>query len=326
VAAELRSYLVSMGTYIARRIVLILPTIVLTGTLVFFIARMVPGSPVDAIIGENALSNQDRQALSEALGLDKPLPVAYVDWWGQTLSGNLGKSVITSTTVDAELRHRLPVSLELGLLGIGFSVLIGIPIGLIAAVKQDSPIDYILRSISIGFLSIPGFWIAILVIAIMATEFHVAPNFRYIPLSDDPIGNLKQFVTPALIIGLASSAAIMRMMRATMLDVVRQDYMQTARAKGLRARNVIFIHGLPNALIPVITIIGLNLATIVGGLVIFEQIYNLPGMGPYVLTAIEQRDYPVIQGVNLLIAFSIIFVNFMVDISYGALDPRIRYG
>jgi peptide/nickel transport system permease protein len=314
-----------MKRYIFRRMLLAIPTIWAVGTLVFFLSRMVPGDPTDAIIGQTALSSEDREELREELGLNDPLPQAYVQWWRDMLTGDFGTSIITHLDISEELKRRLPVSLELGLMGMFFAVFIGVPIGIIAAIKQDSLPDYVLRSLSIGFLSIPGFWLGILAIAILTFEFGWAPNFRYVPFQDDPVANLKQFALPAFIIGLGTSATIMRMTRATMLDVIRQDYVQTARSKGLKGRTVVVRHALPNSLIPVVTVIGLGMSAIIGGTVIFERIYNLPGTGVYLLDAIQRRDYPVIQAVNLVIATFVILVNLVVDISYSWLDPRIRY-
>ena len=314
-----------MRRYIIRRLLLVIPTLWAVGTLVFFISRMVPGDPTDAIIGQTSLSSEGREALREELGLNEPLHEAYVKWWGDMLSGDFGTSAISQLAISDQLKTRIPVSLELTVMGILFSVIIGIPIGIIAAIKQDSILDYLLRTISVGFLSVPSFFVAILVIAIASFELGWAPNFRYIPFKDDPIGNLKQFSLPAFIIGLAASATIMRMTRATMLDVVRQDYVQTAHSKGLKTTTVTIRHALPNAMIPVVTIIGVTFASLVGGTVIFERVFNLPGMGVYLLDAIQRRDYPVIQAVNLVIAAFIVIINLVVDISYSWLDPRIRY-
>jgi peptide/nickel transport system permease protein len=224
-----------------------------------------------------------------------------------------------------ELAHRLPVSLELGAFALLFSVIIAVPIGVLAAVRQDTLADYLMRSLAIVGLSVPGFWIATLAILLPAIWWGWSPPVRFTTWSADPWRHVAQFLLPAFILGIASAAAIMRLTRGTLLEVLRQDYVRTAWSKGLRERAVVLKHSLKNALIPVVTVLGIQVAQILGGTVIFESIFGLPGMGRFLFDAINQRDYPVIQGVNLLIVTVVVIVNLAVDALYAALDPRIRY-
>jgi peptide/nickel transport system permease protein len=219
----------------------------------------------------------------------------------------------------------MPVSLELGIIATVFGFLIGVPIGIISAMRQDTWLDYALRSISVGMLAIPGYWIATLVIVYGALWFGWTPPIIYIPFNEDPWGNIRQFLLPAALLGITGSAGLMRLTRTTMLEVLRQDYVRTAWSKGLSERVVVIRHALRNAMIPVVTLMGLSLATIAGGTVIFEQIFNLPGMGRYLFLSVNQRDYPAVQGVVLVFAAIVVFANLLTDIAYGVLDPRIRY-
>jgi peptide/nickel transport system permease protein len=314
-----------MSRYLVRRLLFVIPTLWLAGSLVFFLARMVPGDPADQIIGQGNFTQEDKEQLREALGLKDPILESYVSWWGDLVQGDLGRSVIDKLEIAPQIKQKLPVSIELGVLATFWSVVIGLPIGILAALRRNTAEDYLARCISIGFLSVPGFWIATLVIAIGSAELGWAPNFVYVPLVDDPVENIKQFMIPAVIMGLASSAVLMRMTRAMILDVLRQDYVRAAQAKGVHGRMLVLRHVLPNALIPVVTIVGLSLANIIGGSVIFERIFNLPGLGNFLVTAVSNRDYPAIQSVVLVIAVLVIVVNLLVDLSYALLDPRIRY-
>jgi len=224
-----------------------------------------------------------------------------------------------------ELARRLPVSLELGVLALVFSILIAVPIGVLAAVRQDTMADYAMRSMAILGLSVPGFWIATLAILLPAIWWGWSPPIQFTTLSQSPWAHIAQFLLPAFILGIASAAALMRLTRGTLLEVLRQDYVRTAWSKGLRERGVVLKHSLKNAMIPVITVLGIQVAQILGGTVIFESIFGLPGMGRFLFDAINQRDYPVIQGVNLLIVSVVVLMNLLVDAFYALLDPRIRY-
>jgi peptide/nickel transport system permease protein len=313
-----------MLRYGLKRGLLLIPTLLLVSFLAFSISRLVPGDIVELMITEQSYAD-DVAALRARLGLDKPLLTQYGVYLKGLFRRELGTSLWSGQPVMHEIARRFPVTLELALLSLLFTYFIGIPIGVIAAVRQDSTFDYFLRSSSIGFLSIPGFWIATLVLVFGSVWFKWTPPLEYIPLRRDPLRNLAQFVLPAFIMALVLSAGTMRMTRAMMLEVMRQDYIRTARAKGLPTWKVVLRHALRNASIPIVSIFGLQLAHLLGGAVIMERIFVLPGMGKFMLDAITWRDYPVIQGVNLFIGSLVILINLAVDLLYGFLDPRIRY-
>jgi peptide/nickel transport system permease protein len=313
-----------MLPYALKRIVLLLPTLLLVSLLVFSISRMVPGDIVELMITEQSYAD-DVAALRAKLGLDKPILAQYGAYLKGFFQGDLGASLWSGRPVMQEIANRFPVTLELAILALIFTYLIGIPIGVIAAIRQDSTLDYLLRSSSIGFLSIPGFWIATLILVFGSIWFRWTPPLEYIPLTKDPLRNLAQFALPALIMALALSAGTMRMTRTMMLEVMRQDYIRTAWAKGLSIWKIVLHHALRNASIPILSIFGLQLAHLLGGAVIMERIFVLPGMGKFMLDAITWRDYPVIQGINLMVGSMVILINLMVDLLYGFLDPRIRY-
>lgn len=259
------------------------------------------------------------------LGLDRPISTQFWHYLTRLLHGDLGVSLWSKRPVLKEILLRFPITLELAFLSVFFTYIIGLPVGVISAVKQNTPMDYILRSCSIGFLSIPGFWIATLILVFGSIWFKWVPPMRYIPFHQDPWSNLSQLFLPAFILSLALSAGIMRMTRTMMLEVLREDYIRTARAKGLTVWVTIFRHALKNAVIPVISISGIQLAILVGGTVVMESVFVLPGIGKYLLESIIWRDYPVIQGINLFIGAAIILINLGTDLLYGFLDPRIRY-
>jgi peptide/nickel transport system permease protein len=291
---------------------------------VFSLPRLIPGDVVQLMLEERAYG-KDLDDLRAKLGLDRPIYVQYFEWAGRVVRGELGESLWTKRPVLEELGRRLPVSLKLGLLALLFSMSIALPIGILAAVRQDSLADYVARSLAIVGLSVPGFWIATLVIFLPSLWWNWSPPIQFTEFSVDPWAHVAQFIIPAFILGIASSAAIMRLTRAQLLEVLRQDYVRTAWAKGVRERVVVLKHSLKNSLIPVITVLGIQVAQILGGTVIFETIFGLPGMGRFLFDAINQRDYPVIQGVNLVIVSVVILMNLAVDACYAVLDPRIRY-
>jgi peptide/nickel transport system permease protein len=268
---------------------------------------------------------QDLDALRAKLGLDRPLYVQYFAWLGQVVQGNFGESLWTKRPVWEEITRRLPISFELGAMAIVVALCISLPIGVLSAIRQDTFEDYTARSLAIVGLSVPAFWKATLVIVLPSIWFGWAPPLQFTPMSINPWQHFSQFILPAIILGIGSGASIMRLTRALMLEVLRQDYIRTAWSKGLRERRVVLKHALKNAIIPVVTIVGIQVAQIASGTVIMETIFGLPGMGRFLVDAIYQRDYPVVQGVNLLIASIIVFMNLLVDVTYAYLDPRIRY-
>lgn len=316
-----------MAAYIFRRIILVIPTLLILSMLVFGIVRIIPGNVIDLMVTQDAvLQEMDRAAIEKALGIDQPIHVQYGRWLKDIItSGDLGKSLWRKTSVTEEIITKLPITFELGLMAIIIALVIAFPVGIWSAIRQDTMGDYIGRTFAIAGLAIPNFWIATLVMVFPALWWNWSPPVQYIRFGDDPGGNLAQFVIPAIIMGTSMSATTMRMIRTMMLEVMRQDYVRTAWAKGLKERVVITRHVLKNALIPVVTIIGFLIPVMVGGSVIMEQIFVLPGIGRLMVTATFDRDYPVIIGVAMFISVAILFVNLLVDVSYAYLDPRIQY-
>ena len=313
-----------MRSYAARRLLVAIPSLLIASLIVFALPRLIPGDVVQLMLEEKAYG-KDLDDLRAKLGLNRPVYVQYFAWLGAVAGGNLGESLWTRQPVLHELGRRLPVTATLGVMAIAVAVLIGVPIGVIAAVRQDGVLDFFARSAAILGLSIPGFVKAILVILLPAIWWGWTPLARFVEFAKDPGAYLLQFVLPAVILGIASAAAIMRLTRGMLLEVLRQDYVRTAWAKGLRERAVVLKHSLKNAVIPVVTVLGLQVAGIAGGAVIIEWIFGIPGMGQFLVDAIVQRDYPVIQGVNLVIVTIIVLTNLGVDLVYAVLDPRIRY-
>ena len=313
-----------MRKYVLRRLLIATSSLFLASLVVFSLPRMIPGDVVQLMLEERAYG-KDLEDLRAKLGLNRPIHIQYFEWAGRVVRGELGESLWTKRPVLEELGRRLPVSLKLGLLALLFSVSIALPIGILAAIRQDSLADYVARSLAIVGLSVPGFWIATMVILLPSLWWNWSPPIQFTEFSVNPWAHVSQFIIPAFILGIASSAAIMRLTRAQLLEVLRQDYVRTAWAKGVRESGVVLKHSLKNSLIPVITVLGIQIAQILGGTVIFETIFGLPGMGRFLFDAINQRDYPVIQGVNLVIVSVVVLMNLAVDACYAYLDPRIRY-
>ena len=313
-----------MRLYVARRLLLMVPTLIGVTIVVFSLVRLLPGDAVSMLLQDYAYA-KDADEMRTRLGLDRPVHVQYVEWLGGLLQGNLGTSLRSKTPVADELANRMPVTAELGLMAMAIGLLIAVPVGVISAVRQDTRTDYAARSAAIGMLAIPGFWLGTLVITLPSIWWQWTPPLRYTRLWDDPGKNLGQMIIPATILGIALSGAVMRLTRAQMLEVLRQDYVRTAAAKGLNERVVVFRHALRNAFIPVLTLLGLEVSILVGGAVVTENVFALPGMGRYLLEGIQYRDYPVIQALNLIFATLIILTNLLVDLLYGWLDPRVRY-
>jgi len=317
-----------MRVYITRRLLALIPTLFFASVIVFVTVRMIPGDVIDLMLSQNDISagKKDRMALEAALGFDQPIHVQYVRWIGRILSsGDLGRSLWQNTPVSEQILQRLPVTFELGLLAMLVALSLAIPIGVYSAVRQDTAIDYLMRSFSILMLAIPGFWLGTLVIVFPSIWWGWSPELKFVRFSEDPVQNLGQMIVPAIILGFGLSAITMRLTRTMMLEVLRQDYIRTARAKGLSGGLVVTRHGLRNALIPVVTLIGLQAPVLIGGAVIMEQIFVIPGMGLMLLEAVGQRDYPVITGVFLVVGCGVVLINLIVDLSYGFLDPKLRY-
>jgi peptide/nickel transport system permease protein len=313
-----------MQAYLARRLLLLIPTLLGVSIVVFCLVRLLPGDAVTMLLQDYSYA-KDAEEMRARLGLDRPIYVQYLDWLGGVLRGDLGESLRNKTPVAEELWTRIPVTLELGALGMLFGMLVAIPVGVLAAVRQDKWSDYVARSAAIGAIAIPGFWLATLVITLPSIWWGWTPPLRYTRLLDDPAKNLGHVVIPAIILGIALSGALMRLTRAQMLEVLRHDYVRTASAKGLAEWAVILRHALKNAFIPVLTLLGLQVSVLVSGTVVLESVFVLPGMGRYLLESVQYRDYPVIQALNLMFALVIVLANLVVDLLYGWLDPRVRY-
>jgi peptide/nickel transport system permease protein len=316
-----------MQAYILRRLLALIPTLIFASIIVFTTVRLIPGDIIDMMLSQNDISagKMDREALVKALGLDQPIWSQYLAWVGNLLRGDMGNSLWQSTPVVDRLAERIPATFELGLIAIVIGLSIALPVGIYSAIRQDTAGDYIARSFSILLLAVPSFWLGTMVVVIPSIYWGWSPEVSYIPFTEDPWGNLKQMLVPGAVLGAALSAVTMRMTRTMMLEVLRQDYIRTAAAKGLPERLVVFRHALRNALIPVVTLIGLQAPLVIGGAVIIEQIFGIPGMGTLLLDAVNQRDYPIITGVFLIVGVAVVLINLIVDLSYGLLDPKVRY-
>jgi len=314
-----------MRRYVIGRLLLMIPTLIGVAVLTFVIMRAVPG---DIVALQYAGSSVPQSVIDEQrhiLGLDKPMWTQFTDWMGQIAHGDLGQSLWTGHAVVEEIQIRLPLSLELAVIATLFAVAIAVPLGVVAAVKQDTWVDYAIRVFSIGGLSMPSFWIGLLMVLFTITVFNWAPPLVFTPFTEDPVANLAGLILPAIAIGYRYSAVSMRMTRSTVLEVLREDYVRTARAKGVRESVVVMRHALRNALLPVVTVISLEFAFLIGGLVVTEQVFNLNGIGKLLVDAVAHRDYTLIQSLVLLLAAVFVIVNFAVDMIYVVLDPRIRY-
>jgi peptide/nickel transport system permease protein len=310
--------------YIVKRLFIAIPSLLIASVVVFALPRLIPGDAVQLMLEEKAYA-KDIEELRAKLGLNRPLHVQYVEWAGRAVRGDLGESLWTKRPVLEEIGHRLPITLELALIALAISLLIALPVGIIAAVRQDSLGDLVARSVAILGLSVPGFWLATLVIVLPAIWWNWRPSADFTPFTTDPVANLRHMWLPALVLGIAAAAALMRLTRGMLLEVLRQDYVRTAWSKGLAERAIVFKHALRNGIIPVVTLLGTQLPQIIGGTVVIETIFGLPGMSRFLFDAINQRDYPVIQGVNLIVVSTVVMVNLAVDALYAVLDPRIRY-
>ena len=318
-----------MRAYIIRRLLLMIPTLFILTVLVFLAVRFIPGDIIDLMLGQMQYQYDDtfdREALERMLGLDLPVYVQYGRWLGDILlRGTLGASMVGVIPIEERIMARLPVTIELGVLAIAIGLVIALPVGIYSAIRQDTAADYTGRAAAIIGLATPNFWLALMVMIYPSIWWGWVPPMRWVPFAEDPLGNLRVFIIPSLILGTAGAAGTMRLMRTTMLEVLRQDYVRTAWAKGLKERAVIVGHAVKNALIPVVTLIGLQLPLLVGGSVIIENIFNLPGLGRLFLNALNSRDYPVVSGLNLVFGVAVLGSNLIVDLIYPYLDPRVRY-
>jgi peptide/nickel transport system permease protein len=313
-----------MKRYIAKRLWSLVPVMFVVATVVFFLVHLTPGDPASVILGADA-SQEAIAELRARLGLDQPLPVQFVRWFGQVLQGNLGESIFLRRPVTQAIAERLEPTLLLAGMATVLAVLIGIPTGVLAAVYRNTWLDRLFMSISVFGVSMPNFWLALNLIFLFALTLAILPVSGYVPLRDDPLMTLRFLLLPAFSLGFPQSALIARMTRGSMLDVLSQDYVKTARAKGLSEQLVIYKHALKNTMITVITVIGIVLAITLSGSVVIESIFGLPGIGRLIINSVLRRDYPVIQGTVLFIAASYVLVNLLIDLLYMYLDPRIKY-
>ena len=313
-----------MAAYLTRRLMLMVVTLFGISVIIFFLLRVVPGNIVDILFDSAGMVNPaEKVKIERELGLDKPIAVQYAAWISGIARGDLGYSYVSEKPAIDEIAPRVPVTAKLALMALIFSIVLGIPLGVISAVKQNSGVDYALRVLSLTGLSVPAFWLGLLILMVFVARFGT------IPIYTEPAKNLWDelllYSVPAAAVGFRSSALIMRLTRSSMLEVLRQDYIRTARAKGASKRAVNYEHALRNALLPVVTIVGIEAAFLIGGLIVTETVFNIPGVARFLVEAIRTRDYPIVQNLVMFIAIVVVTVNFLVDLTYAALDPRIKY-
>lgn len=316
-----------MTSYIVRRLLMMIPTLLGVAVLTFFLLRVVPGDIVQVklLADGGMVSPEALDAERARLGLDKPLTMQFVDWMRGLVTLDLGNSMWTGRPVLSEIAVRFMVTFQAALMSTILAVLIAVPLGTVSALYRGSWLDYVVRVITIGGLALPSFWVGMLVLLCLLRYAHWLPPITYIPITEDPWGNLSQMIWPALVVGYRFSAVLARLIRSSLLDVLGEDYIRTARAKGVPARTVIWLHALKNALLPAVTVIGLEFAFLIGGLVVTEQVFNLNGIGKLFIQAVEHHDFTMIQGLVLMFATIYVMANLIVDLVYAAIDPRIRY-
>ncbi len=315
-----------MYAYLIRRILLMIPTLLGVAIIIFLLMRLLPGDIAEVLLGESGTITQEMiDIINKELGLDRPWPVQFWGFLTDLLQGDLGKSMWTKRPMTLELEQRFQVSLQVALMSTFLATVLAIPLGTLAALRQDTWVDYSVRLFSIAGLATPSFWLGIMMILAMLIFFNWSPPLIYTPLWVDPVANMAQLIWPALATGYRYSAVATRMTRSAVLEVLREDYVRTARAKGLLERVVLVRHALKNAMLPVITVIGLEFAFLMGGLVVTEQVFNLNGLGMFFVNAVGNHDYQAVQILVLIVATVFVLTNFLVDILYAWLDPRIRY-
>lgn len=313
-----------MRQYLAVRLAMATFVAWIVSVLVFVLLNVIPGDPAAAILGPNATEEQTA-LLRETLGLNDPLLVRYTKWIAGVLHGDLGRSLVSRIPVTELLKERLPATVELGVLSLALALAIALPVGIYSAVRPNSAIDGLATFAAIGVAATPTFWFGILLILTLAVWLDALPVSGYVPLTEDPLGNLRHMVMPVLTLGTHSSVLVMRQVRSSLLEVLHQDYIRTSRAKGLPERAVVLRHGLRNALIPVVTVFGFQVGVIVSGAVVVETVFGIPGMGRLLVDSILlHRDFPVVQSTTLLLAVVVVVMNLLVDLTYGLIDPRIR--
>jgi peptide/nickel transport system permease protein len=313
-----------LGAYLVRRFGLMLITLFGISVIIFMLLRMTPGNIADILFDAAGLIDPaDKASLEHDLGLDQPIVVQYVHWIGGLAHGDLGYSYVTEKPALDEILPRIPITAKLAGLALAFSVLFGVPLGVISAVRQNTALDYVLRLVSLSGLSMPSFWLALLILMAFAAWFGQVPIYTAPPKTF--LEALEIYSIPAIAVGFRSSALVMRLTRSSMLEVMRQDYIRTARAKGASETSVNYHHALRNAILPVITVIGIEAAFLMGGLIVTETVFNIPGVARFLVEAIKWRDYPIVQNLVMFVAVVAVTVNFIVDLLYAVLDPRIKY-
>ena len=318
-----------MGVYLLKRLLLFIPTLILASIIIFTIIRVIPGDPAVAMLagtgGEGQFTKEQLERLRESLGTNKPILSQYFVWVGDVFRGDLGTSFWNNVAVADEIKSRFPVTFQLAVMSIIITFLISVPIGVATALKQDTWVDYLGKIFTVGGISMPTFWVGILVVYFLVRLFNWLPPLNYANLWEDPLTNLQQMIFPALALGYHNTAFTARLTRSAMLEVLREDYIRTARSKGLRELIVVFRHGLKNAVLPVLTVSGWQFGALLGGAILIEIIFLVPGMGQLIVDSIEKRDYEVIQAVVMLSVAVVLTLNLIVDLLYGWLDPKVRY-
>ncbi len=317
-----------MSAFVVRRLLLGIPTLWGAVTLIFLIMNVLPGDIVQEMLGGEGggiLMPYNAEVLRKELGLDRPLYVQYFSYVGNVLQGHFGTSLWTGRDVFKEVITRLPITLQIAVMGVLFGLIAGLPIGIVSAIKQDKWPDYLLRGFAILFLAIPTFWLGLMIIVFGARYFHWNPPIGYYPVWEEPLRNLKQLIWPALCIASHDMARVARMTRSSMLEVLKEDYVRTARAKGLKEQVIFIRHALRNALVPVVTIMSVYFATSLGGTVVLENVFSVPGLGQLFYQSVKVKDFIVVQGLIFWLVTAFIIINLVVDLSYGWLDPRISY-
>jgi peptide/nickel transport system permease protein len=313
-----------VGTYLVKRFSLMILTLFGVSVIIFVLLRIVPGNMADILFDSAGLVNPaEKLEIERQLGLDKPIPIQYAVWIGGLVRGDLGYSYVSEKPTLEEIAPRIPITARLAGLALAFSILLGVPLGVISAVRQNTALDYVLRVASLTGLSMPSFWLGLLILMWFVAQFGTIPIY-----SAEPKGfweGFLMFSIPAAAVGFRSSALVMRLTRSSMLEVLRQDYIRTARSKGASERAVNYHHALRNAILPVITVIGMEAAFLLGGLIVTETVFNIPGVARFLVEAIRWRDYPIVQNLVMFIAVIVVTVNFLVDMMYAFLDPRIKY-
>jgi peptide/nickel transport system permease protein len=316
-----------LSKYILQRLALVVPTLIGMSLLIFAMLRLLPGDVVDIIAGtDGTVSSAAKEKLRDSMGLSDPIPVQYAKWMGNLLTGDAGKSLRSGEPIGEILMRALPITIELAILGLIISTVVAIPLGVISAVKRDTAFDFGARVGGLVGLSLPNFWVATLMLLFTSKFFGWTPSIRFIPFTSDPIGNLEQMILPSIALAIPLMAITMRMTRTTMLEVLGQDYVRTAQAKGLAGRPILYRHALKNALIPVITVIGFQLGGLMGSAAVVEVVFGLNGVGNTLLQGIFNRDYPLVQAATLYLAVVFVMINLFVDVLYAWLDPRIKLG